>query len=102
MGKRDATTTLVTERYVPLVHHLAAAVQGRLPRHVALDDLVSAGLLALTEAARSFDPARGVPFEKYAATRIRGALLDELRTMDWAARSVRARARAVDACSQEL
>ena len=102
MGKRDGTATLGTERYVPLVHHLAASVQGRVPRHVAFDDLVSAGLLALTEAARSFDVDRGVPFERYAATRIRGALLDELRTMDWAARSVRARARTVDVCRQEL
>lgn len=75
---------------------------GRVPRHVSWDDLVSAGMLGLTEAARAYDAGRGVPFACFALTRIRGALLDELRALDWASRSVRARARAVDAATEVL
>jgi RNA polymerase sigma factor for flagellar operon FliA len=84
------------------VHHAVATVAARLPRHVAWDDLESAGMLGLTEATRTFDPTRGVPFEVYATRRIRGALLDELRTMDWATRSVRAKARLVEERTQSL
>ncbi len=74
----------------------------RLPAHVSTDDLVSAGMGALAAAARSFDPERGVPFARYAARRVRGALLDELRSMDWASRSVRTRARERDAAHDVL
>jgi RNA polymerase sigma factor for flagellar operon FliA len=75
---------------------------GRLPAHVSRDDLMSAGLAALAFAARAFDPERGVPFGRFASTRIRGALIDELRSNDWASRSVRARARQRDAAVQSL
>ncbi len=78
------------------------ALSSRLPSHVATDDLTSAGLYALAAAAESFDPERGVPFGRYAATRIKGALLDELRSMDWASRSVRTRAREHDAARGAL
>jgi RNA polymerase sigma factor FliA len=80
-------------RHMPLVGHIVRETMGRVPSHVSRDDLTSAGLTALVQAAQAFDEERGVPFERYAATRIRGAILDELRSVDWASRSVRRRAR---------
>ena len=68
----------------------------RVPAHVSRDDLTSAGLAALAQAARAYDADRGAGFVAYASTRIRGAVVDELRGMDWASRSVRRRARSVD------
>lgn len=88
--------------HLPLVGHLVRDVLYRVPSHVNRDDLVSAGMTALVLAARSFDAARGVPFAKFAATRIRGALIDELRSMDWASRSVRNRARQVESVRIDL
>jgi RNA polymerase sigma factor for flagellar operon FliA len=79
-----------------------AEVAGRVPRHVGRDDLVSAGMIGLAQAARSYDPERGVPFGRFANTRIRGALLDELRARDWASRSVRSRARTLAAATDRL
>jgi RNA polymerase sigma factor for flagellar operon FliA len=81
---------------LPLVGHLVRELMHRLPAHVNRDDLVSAGTVALVLSARSFDPARGVPFARFATIRVRGALTDELRTMDWASRAVRSRAREVE------
>ena len=92
LANRDA---LITE-HLPLVGHLVRELMHRLPAHVNRDDLVSAGTVALVLSARSFDPTRGVPFARFAAIRIRGALTDELRTMDWASRAVRSRAREVE------
>lgn len=83
---------LVTS-HIPLVGHVVREAMSRVPAHVDRDDLTSAGLTALVQAGRGFDPTRGVPFARYAATRIRGAVLDELRGVDWASRSVRRRAR---------
>ena len=74
----------------------------RLPSHVNRDDLSSAAMLGLAQAARSWDPVRGASFERHAATRIRGALLDELRDSDWASRSVRSRARRLQQAGEEL
>jgi RNA polymerase sigma factor FliA len=74
----------------------------RLPAHVNRDDLLSAAMLGLAQAARSWDPERGASFERHAATRIRGALLDELRESDWASRSVRSRARRLQQVGEEL
>ncbi|WP_433210025.1 sigma-70 family RNA polymerase sigma factor [Dactylosporangium sp. CS-047395] len=88
--------------HLPLVGHLVREMLGRLPSHVSREDLVSAGMAALAGAARSFDPSRGIPFGSFATTRIRGALLDELRGLDWASRSVRTRARKVETAQQEL
>ncbi|MFC6341258.1 sigma factor, partial [Nocardioides hankookensis] len=75
--------------HMPLVGHIVRETMARVPSHVDRDDLSSAGLAALVQAARSFDAERGVPFNRYASTRIRGAILDELRSIDWASRSVR-------------
>lgn len=80
------------------VHHLAA----RLPRHISRDELISAAMAGLAQAARGFDPGRHTNFSHYASARIRGALLDELRNRDWATRSVRSNARRMQAATEEL
>jgi len=87
---------------LPLVHYAVSDLAGRVPRHVPRDELVSAGMLGLAQAAKSWDATRGVTFERYARTRIQGALLDELRGRDWASRSVRANARRLRAAEEEL
>ncbi|MDT5039909.1 MAG: polymerase sigma factor FliA [Actinoplanes sp.] len=96
--RRDDTV----RQHMPLVGHLVREMLARVPAHVNRDDLLSAGYAALVSAARGFDEERGVPFARFAATRIRGALLDELRGLDWASRSVRQRARRTDLARQEL
>ena len=102
------STAARSERDALILHHRALVdrlvrdARRRLPGHVSTDDLTSAGLLALVSAARSYEPDRGVPFAGFAATRIRGAILDELRGLDWASRSVRRRARTIEAARQEL
>ncbi|MDQ6848905.1 MAG: sigma-70 family RNA polymerase sigma factor [Actinomycetota bacterium] len=88
--------------HLPLVGHAVRELITRLPSHVNRDDLVSAGMLALVLTARNFDPSRGVPFGRFASIRIKGALTDELRTMDWASRAVRGKAREMDAVRTEL
>ncbi len=85
-----------------LVGYAVSQLATRIPRHVNRDDLESAGMAALAMAARGFDPERGVRFDRYANTRIKGALLDELRRADWATRSVRSRARQVAAVTEKL
>lgn len=92
---------LVTE-HLPLVGYLVSEILGRLPAHVSRDELTSAGLAALAYAARGYDPGRGVPFARFASPRIRGALIDELRSSDWASRSVRSRARRRDTAVEDL
>ncbi|MET8153132.1 sigma-70 family RNA polymerase sigma factor [Actinoplanes sp. NPDC049668] len=87
---------------MPLVGHLVREMLFKVPAHVHRDDLASAGYAALVTAAKAFDAERGIPFGRFAAVRIRGALLDELRSMDWASRSVRARARRAEVARQEL
>lgn len=89
-------------RHMPLVGHLVRDMLTRIPNHIHRDDLTSAGLHALVTAGRAWDPDRGIPFHRFAATRIRGAILDELRSLDWATRSVRTKARANDTTRQTL
>ena len=91
----DAVDALVRD-HLPLVGYAVRETASRVPGHVSRDDLASAGMLALVQAARSFDAGRGVTFATYASTRIRGAMVDELRGLDWASRSVRRRARQVE------
>jgi RNA polymerase sigma factor for flagellar operon FliA len=74
----------------------------KVPSHVSRDELSSAAMMALVVSAQGFDASRGVPFARFAAIRIRGALMDELRSMDWAARSVRGRAREVETVRSTL
>jgi RNA polymerase sigma factor for flagellar operon FliA len=80
------------ERYLPLVKYNAQRIWARLPEGIELDDLISAGVFGLMDAIRAFDLSRGVKFETYCVPRIRGAMLDELRTMDWVPRLVRSTA----------
>jgi RNA polymerase sigma factor for flagellar operon FliA len=89
-------------QHMPLVGHLVRDMLTRIPNHIHRDDLTSAGLHALVTAARGWDPERGIPFHRFATTRIRGAILDELRSLDWATRSVRTKARATDTTRQHL
>src|SRR5690242_10103532 len=87
---------------IALVGHLVRERLATLPPHVRREDLMSAGLLALTVSAQHFDPDRGASFHSYASRRIRGALLDELRSIDWAPRSVRRAARETHAVHEQL
>ena len=82
--------------YAPMVRYIASRKVRELPAHCELDDLGSAGLVALMEAIDRFDPAKGASFEQYAWTRISGALVDELRKLDWASRSVRREGRRIE------
>ncbi|GAB1640419.1 sigma-70 family RNA polymerase sigma factor [Krasilnikovia sp. MM14-A1259] len=93
---------LMIRENMPLVGHMVREMLFKVPAHVHRDDLASAGYAALVTAAQAFDASRGIPFGRFAAVRVRGALLDELRSMDWASRSVRARARKADVARQEL
>src|SRR6476646_3602514 len=96
------TEDRLVREHLPLVQYVVSEVAHRVPNHVSRNDLVSAGMLGLAQAARSFDPERGIAFDRFASTRIRGALLDELRGRDWASRSVRARARGLQQATDEL
>ncbi|MEI5675482.1 MULTISPECIES: sigma-70 family RNA polymerase sigma factor [unclassified Nocardioides] len=89
-------------QHMGLVGHIVRETMSRVPSHVNRDDLHSAGLTALVKAGRSFQGDRGVPFVRYAASRIRGAILDELRSIDWASRSVRRRGRELDQARTRL
>ncbi len=82
--------------YLPLVKGVAGRMAMSFPRSVELSDLVSTGVIGLIEAFQNFDPLRGVKFETYAVPRIRGAILDELRALDWVPRSTRAKSRVIE------
>jgi len=90
-SRRDLRNRLV-ERYLPLVKYNGERIWSRLPDGVELDDLISAGVFGLMDAIKAFDMSRGVKFETYCVPRIRGAMLDELRSMDWVPRLVRSKA----------
>jgi RNA polymerase sigma factor FliA len=100
-ASRDAPCALV-ETHLRVARQEAQDVARRVPSHIGRDELLSAAMLGLVQAARSYEPARGVPFEAFARTRVRGALLDELRAVDWASRSVRALSRRVAAVTETL
>jgi RNA polymerase sigma factor for flagellar operon FliA len=84
------------KRYLPLVRNVAGRMAHGFPKSVELSDLISTGVIGLIEALKNFDPDRGVKFETFAVPRIRGAILDELRALDWVPRSTRAKARELD------
>ncbi|MFP4636337.1 MAG: RNA polymerase sigma factor WhiG [Nitriliruptoraceae bacterium] len=88
--------------YAPLVKYVAGRVAVGMPASVEHADLVSYGIFGLMDAIEKFDPAKGFKFETYAVTRIRGAIIDELRSVDWVPRSVRARARQLEGALQRL
>jgi RNA polymerase sigma factor for flagellar operon FliA len=88
----DPSRNALMESYLYIVKYAAERLWAKLPDEVEVDDLISAGIFGLMDAINAFDPARGVKFETYCAPRIRGAILDELRSMDWVPRLVRSRA----------
>ena len=88
--------------YAPLVKYVAGRLGSGLPAHVEEGDLVSYGLLGLIGAIERFDPERDIKFETYAIARIKGSIIDELRSMDWVPRSVRARARDIERAIAQL
>ncbi|HEV7721810.1 MAG TPA: sigma-70 family RNA polymerase sigma factor, partial [Iamia sp.] len=90
------------EEHLPLVRHVVFQVAVHFPRHVDREELATAGALGLVEAARRYDESRGVPFDRFAAQRIRGAILDAVRAADWAPRSVRTLARKLEQVEQQL
>ncbi len=93
---------LLMENYLPIVKYNAERISAKLPDEVESDDLVSAGIFGLMDAIQAYDLERGVKFETYCAPRIRGAILDELRSMDWVPRLVRSRSHKLERISREL
>jgi RNA polymerase sigma factor FliA len=104
--KQDQTNqelrNALIERYLPLVRYNAEKVWAKLPEGVDLNDLISAGVFGLMDAIDAFDLERGVKFETYCVPRIRGAMLDELRTMDWVPRLVRSKASKLEAARKQV
>jgi RNA polymerase sigma factor FliA len=88
--------------HLPTVRYLARRIHERLPQHVDIDDLVSAGVLGLIDAFQKFDPGKKVQFRSYAQFRIRGAILDSLRTLDWSPRDLRRKGRAIEEAIRTL
>lgn len=93
---------ILIEHYLPIVRYHGERVWSRLPDEVDLDDLISSGIFGLMDAIDAYDTDRGVKFETYCVPRIRGAMLDELRNMDWVPRLVRSRARKLTEANKEL
>jgi RNA polymerase sigma factor for flagellar operon FliA len=103
---KDGSTPDARERlilhYSPLVKFVAGRVAAGLPQNIEQSDLVSYGIFGLIDAIDKFDPSRGYKFETYAISRIKGAIIDELRSIDWVPRSVRAKARAIERAYSKL
>src|SRR5260370_26522214 len=99
---RIARRDRIVLEHLPLVKAIAIRVHENLPVHVDLDDLVHAGVLGLFDAASKFDPEKQVAFSSYAKHRIKGAILDSLRQLDWASRDLRRRHKQVEAATREL
>ena len=98
----EAAREWLIMHYAPLVSAVAGRVGLRLPSMVEHADLVSCGMFGLIDAIEKYEPGRSVRFESYASSRIRGAIIDELRALDWVPRSVRTKARAIDRAFGEL
>lgn len=101
-GHSTATREKLLLNYLPMVKYVAGRMMISLPSCVEYEDLVSAGTLGLIGALERFDPEHGVKFETYVLPRIKGAILDELRTMDWVPRSLRSKARNVETVTADL
>ncbi|MBV8951600.1 MAG: sigma-70 family RNA polymerase sigma factor, partial [Actinobacteria bacterium] len=97
----DARERLILH-YSPLVKFVAGRVAAGLPQNIEQADLVSYGIFGLIDAIDKFDPQRGFKFETYAISRIKGAIIDELRSIDWVPRSVRSKARAIERAYSKL
>ena len=93
---------ILIERYYPLVRYISERLLATLPKSIDLDDLVSAGLFGLMDAIDGFDINRGIKFKTYCTTRIRGSILDELRSQDWVPRLVRLKANKINKAFRQL
>ncbi|MFT5292250.1 MAG: RNA polymerase sigma factor for flagellar operon FliA [Planctomycetota bacterium] len=98
----DNLRNILIERHHPLVKYIAERLLQTLPKSIELDDLISAGNFGLMDAIRGFDPYRGIKFKTYCSTRVRGAILDQLRSQDWVPRLVRLKASRIDKALQRL
>jgi RNA polymerase sigma factor FliA len=88
--------------YAPVIKYIAQRIATRLPPHISIDDLINAGVIGLIDALEKYDPSRDNTFKTYAEFRIRGAMLDELRALDWVPRSIRQKEHALDRAYEEL
>jgi RNA polymerase sigma factor for flagellar operon FliA len=89
-------------QYAPLVKYIASRLALRLPAHISLDDLNSSGLIGLIDAIHKFDPSKNISFKTYAEFRVRGSILDELRSLDWIPRSIRKKSTLIEKAYAEL
>ena len=89
-------------QYAPLIKYIAARLSMRLPSHISLEDLISSGIIGLMDAVKKFDPSKNINFKTYAEFRIKGAILDELRNLDWIPRSVRKKSHLLEQVYGEL
>ncbi len=101
-GRMSGEQEKLLLEHLPIVRFLARRIHERLPQHVELDDLISAGIVGLMDAFSKFDPNKKVQFRSYAQFRIRGAILDSLRTLDWSPRDLRRKGRAVEEAIRAL
>jgi len=88
--------------HMPQIKYIAQRISTKLPSHVELNDLIGAGVLGLLDAIEKFDPGRAVKFKTYAELRIKGAILDSLRNLDWAPRSLRKKSKDLEKVHKEL
>jgi RNA polymerase sigma factor FliA len=100
--QQDANRDALILEHLPQIKYIAHRISAKLPSHVELNDLVSAGILGLLDAVEKFDPGRGVKFKTYAELRVKGAILDSLRNLDWAPRSLRKRSKDLEKVYKEL
>lgn len=102
IGGVELSREEIVHKYLHLVKYVAGRISVNLPPNVELNDLINDGILGLIDAIEKYDDARGVKFETYAITRINGAILDALRSLDWVPRAVRQRARELERAYQQL
>jgi RNA polymerase sigma factor FliA len=101
-GDKDLNREELILKYTPLIKYIAHRLAMRLPPNISVDDLTSAGVIGLMDALNKFDPNKKVQFKTYAEFRIKGAMLDELRSLDWVSRSVRQKAAQLEKAFQTL
>lgn len=101
-NRKERQKEIAISKYAPLVKYVVDRLALHLPKSVERDDLTSAAIIGLFDALEKYDAGKGTKFETYAIWRIRGAILDELRSLDWASRSIRRKARTVEEAAREL
>jgi RNA polymerase sigma factor for flagellar operon FliA len=89
-------------QYTPLIKYIASRLSLRLPSHISMEDLISSGIIGLIDAVQKFDPSKNISFKTYAEFRIKGAMLDELRSLDWIPRSVRKKSHLIENAYAQL